>query len=256
MSPTPVGLSARDSFSVRRRYTDFWSRLWSITPAARQIPEDLIRVEEKLGSGQLLVETPERECVLALEGVKSRQTAAKDLQHDVYIQFRQLVRAMSLDGARGPLEAVQSNVRVQYLEARSPGRVAKELRREIDPARLYAGVHFDLALGEGTTFKRGHPIYHVQFDPHCVPMEASRRVYEPWSSIPSCDVPRIPTPPMDLGAVVYLLLQDHFPDVMQQGWPTGIQKAAANLPRLPIASFNGAFGAGRIFDVTWWYGHG
>jgi hypothetical protein len=60
---------------------------------------------------------------------------------------------------------------------------------------------------------------------------------------------------MDLSSTFYMLLQDHFPNLMKSGWPPELVEAALKLPRLPTASFEAAFKTGRDFDATWWYSY-
>lgn len=197
--------------------------------------------------------TPEK--ALVLKGISSRHMGEKNKPYDIYLTLLQLIRAFKVDNGNVLLEAIESVVNVQYVESRSDQRVQREERESGgENARIYAGVHFDLAFNPDTTFKPAHPIYHAQYQSDCIPPSATGRRYLENQPILRAAIPRIPTPPMDFGSVVYVILQDHFSEIVKEGWPPTVLPFVMDLPRLPTEAFTQSFVAKRDFNSTWWYG--
>jgi hypothetical protein len=68
-------------------------------------------------------------------------------------------------------------------------------------------------------------------------------------------IPRIPTPPMDLAAVVYVLLHDHLPEAVEQGWPGPLKEALKALPQFSMQPLSHLLKPSAHLDCNCWYLH-
>jgi hypothetical protein len=151
---------------------------------------------------------------------------------DVYIKFTQVVQAESNNGDRG-LIAIKSNIKLLYFDTNNER----------------CGLHFDLS-GED---QHDHPVYHAQIDTSCIPPDAVSRRYDGTQRSILSRYPRIPTAPMDLAAVVYLILRDHLPSRVRNGWPGELRGAAYALPHLPSDHFQEHLKPQHKVECLWWY---
>jgi len=95
----------------------------------------------------------------------------------------------------------------------------------------------------------------MQFSHGCIDGEAIGRKYA--CPAERADVPRIPTPPIDIGQLVYIVANDHF---MHKGLARPVReemlgkilKAARSLPRLPRHSFPPSVAQGAL-ECAYWY---
>lgn len=237
---------------VLRRYTQFWQKLISFTDGrAQEFPDKEMVVSLNRDSGGCIcVETPQQTAALLIRGLpKKPDSIREDL--DVFIQFRQLVQAESNDGDDCEFIAINSNIRLMYLETQPIGIRQQRIRNGNQPNKdkVYCGLHFDLS-GED---QYDHPLYHAQFDTSCIVPRAVDNRYDGTQHGIHSSYPRIPTAPMDLGAIVYLILRDHLPKRVRNGWPKKLRKAAYALPHLPSNHFQVHLRPQRKIDSLWWY---
>lgn len=108
--------------------------------------------------------------------------------------------------------------------------------------KRFQGVKFDYELRPndvGDTSGEGgvnHPVFHAQYDPTCIDSDAfDCTVSNDYEHRPT--YPRIPCAPMDFVSVVFMLLNDHRPDIIRDagGWPDSISDD--HLPVFPSEAF-------------------
>lgn len=238
---------------LRDAYQNFWIKVVKVAQGkAEQLPPNGLQFA-MTGNGTIRVSTRIDKPALWFRGLTARMTQGGRTDFDVYLQLDQTIRGLR-DSSTGALrlEAVRCTVRMQYLEYRSPEEIQKERAGDLEPARAYHGIHFDYVCpGEAH-----HPYFHAQLDHGCIPAEQIQRRYTPTPALVGrCDAPRIPTPPMDLPAVVYTLLHDHLSNVVAKGWPEELRKAMQGLPLLDTNPFSTFVKPNMRMESTWWYEH-
>lgn len=199
----------------------------------------------------MVIATPTNTAALEFKGLPARHGEAR-ADYDVYVQFRQRVQGIRIGEGDVQYVAKECQVRVQYLQTRPPNEIEEEVAGGIDPARAYHGIHLDLSPPN----VRHHPLFHVQVSVGCIPGESIGRRYLPTADDQHrCDSPRIPTAPLDLAGLVYVILHDHVPAAVVKGWPPELRTAVTKLPRLPLESFAAYLRAGASMECPWWYQH-
>lgn len=116
-------------------------------------------------------------------------------------------------------QLLNSNVHVSYFEQRRPGK-----------CKILESWHYDFAPATA-----GHPVFHAQLTQDHMPAPSSTLPYKPGGRILTLqDLPRVPTPPLDLASVMELIVADHLTEfhaiVDSDDW----KKTAASLPQFPM----------------------
>jgi len=115
------------------------------------------------------------------------------------------------------------------------------------------GFHFDMAYHPDTIFQLAHPIFHAQLDFGAVNTAAIDHPCSQTETAIKNPFPRLPTPPMDMPSVVFLVLSDHLGRALLR-WPGGVAGAVRRLPRLPDWPVTEAtIGKGQL-EIMSWYG--
>ena len=243
-----ASLDHRQAKKLRDAYYKFWSRVFEIAAgrAIRLAPENF---EAELQNGTVVIRASPW-----FHGLSTRsQGGGEKTTVDVYLQIEQTIRGFkdgSTDAIR--LEISRSTIRLQYVEHRSREQIRKELKKQIDAAYAFHGIHFDYTCpGE-----KNHPYYHAQLEHRCIPAaEIHRRYTSAAQLLKRCDTPRIPTPPMDFPSVVYVLLHDHLQSIVEKGWPPKLLEAKAELPAFDSSPFSAMLAERAHLECGWWYGH-
>lgn len=239
---TPV-----DFGKVQNAYRSFWNAIVTLTDdKAQAVQPGAIVVERDPASPYVLAHNPRH--ALQFRGMSSRARQARE-SYDIYIQFWQRI-AVSQIGDERSYAAVESTVRVQYLEARSDKDVRLEIAGNLDPSRVITGVHYDLCpIGE-----LHHPIFHAQFDMGCIEAQSLGRRYALPTGVTKCGAPRIPSAPMDLPGVIYVILHDHLATKVAKGWPASVRATIEKLPQFPRSSAT-RLDRGAYLECPTWYLH-
>lgn len=257
MAPSTPPLQRSDAPMLRELYTEFWSRLLpefvnvgGIEPS----PDKVFWVDvpnPNPQTGSLQIRTP-RGRALSLRKLQMYPTGKKRDLCDAFIQFQHVVRrvARSLACPSG-LEILSSNVRVSYV--RSYGDPDRTDPDGSGTRQVLNGFHFDMAYDPHRVFQAAHPIFHVQLDFGAVDKEAIGYPCKETERSIRCEFPRVPTPPMDLPSVVFLVLADHMGKNLT-GWPRSVEGAVKNLPRLPDWPVTKATEGKGQLEITSWYG--
>jgi hypothetical protein len=238
-----VPLEPRDTRRLCHAYVNFWNSIKTFTRGLAQ-QATMANLSATLENGTLDIETNEP---FRIQGVSARPALAGRVDYDVYLTLRQEVYGNALQDGAVELRAAKSSIKLMYLEARNKADTRRELEGMLAEARVHQGFHFDLSDAAN------HPIFHAQVDHGCIESAAIQRRYAVGAG--RCDVPRIPTAPLDFVGVVYVLLHDHFPQAVSRGWPAKIRQAASGLPLMPMTSFGDVLAAGAQMDCAWWYYH-
>ena len=210
-----MGVGAgRRRYELEKDYARYWTVVTKVTNgAALPLRHKGIEVVRS-GDSDLIARTVDP---LMIKDVRLRKIGDVKIR----IQLQQTVRVKS----DSTWEVVACTTRLQY-----------EFWRDDEPQRL--GYHFDFSPGQAR-----HPICHAQRDDGCI--EATGALSEPFAE------PRIPCAPLDLPAVVHMLVQDHFSvDIGGVGCKLGTASACLPRIRLDRQGFEGSF------DCENWYIHG
>lgn len=245
-----VPLQPRDLSHIRQVYDSYWRRIVSCNPtkAVPLAPGGLtVRLEDH---GLIRVENPSETAAFVFRGLTARREDRQREDYDAYVQIRQLIRAVREDGAVRH-EVSRSSLRIQCIESRT-GEQSRNNDGADDPCRGYHGLHFDFQNPPDAF----HPVVHLQVSPGCIPETAVGRPYH----CPNyrADVPRIPTPPIDLPTIVYIITNDHLlhagldQRVVQETLQR-ILNAASQLPRFARGVFPIEGLPGGEMPYTWWY---
>jgi hypothetical protein len=238
-----VPLTAREPHRLRQAYASFWDSIAPLTGGRAQ--QATIRsLDATLDlEGRVSISTRE---AFAIVGVPARRTVQQRSAYDVYLTVRQVVEGHAVDaGGEVGWWIIASNIKLIYLDARTRSQVREEREETLDKAKVHQGLHLDLSD------EANHPVFHAQVDHACISEDFIGRRYV--ADARRCDVPRIPTAPLDFPGVVYVLLHDHFPDAVRKGWPPKIRDAVRALPRMPMTAFSTILAAGAHMDCACWY---
>lgn len=231
-------------------YANFWN---SIRIHANGYVQPVSKNDFKvqIRNGRLRIET---RTPIWLIGLPVRRKEVTGEIFDVAITFEQDVDVKGLGTPSQYFEAVASYVRILYLDN---DKIVSKRKVEDSTYRghVRSGFHFDLVNQENKNRDwYDHPIYHANFDLKCIDLNTlGRNDYELPQVSGRIDFPRIPTAPMDLAGVIFLLLRDHRPDLVETGWPDNIRKLAKRLPRYPHGVLNQYIKQGQILDCLSWY---
>jgi hypothetical protein len=231
-----VDLNGKHLRDIKLQYDNFWRHVETVTrkAARREQGDDL----------DISLEQHETRCVSvrcvrprAILCVPTRRNGTQRV--DVYLSFALTIRGFK-DADDVQLSIVRSNVKLLYVEHQPPpARGAPEPKA----AQILSGMHFDFVEQDH------HPVFHAQLDDRSLTAEEIKRaVSEPR---PRCDTPRIPSGPMDVCGVIYMLLHDHFMDTVVGGWPAELAAQVKALPRLWHQAADERLGGG--IDCSWWY---
>jgi hypothetical protein len=215
---------------LNKTYQDFW--LWIVNLTDRKavnLSKGDLKVEDASKSNDKIVLRVRSTRPFLINGLTGRRRDSTRTDYDVAIEFVQYVY---FDEQQGCFKAIKSTVRLLYMENYKIVKIHQE--RFGKPGKIYSGIHFDLVSQDSNnTDGYDHPIFHASFDLTCIdPQRAGRGNYEK-PSLGRFDFPRIPTAPMDLGAVIFSILRDHLPEKVIRGWPQKMSDVIAELPRYP-----------------------
>jgi hypothetical protein len=241
--PEVIAFLPRDLSQIRQAFDTYWRRISTFNLKAMPLWAGglTVRLED---SGQILVETPE-DRAFSFRGLTARRDDRRREDYDVFIQIRQWIRGVREADGGTRREVARSNLRIQYVETRPAGQAGGG-----GPCRGFHGLHFDF-LNPPDAF---HPVVHAQVHSGCIPEAAVGRHYACPPEAYRADVPRIPTPPIDLPTIVYVITNDH---LLHKGLDRqaveetlrGIRDAAQALPRFAMDTFPD----GKEMPYTWWY---
>lgn len=165
-------------------------------------------------------------------------------------RFEQKVGVREATDQDDPVFTIEkSTARVSYLKItgeRDPesGRIPAEIRH---------GLHFDFEWEPQPL----HPVFHVQYTPRAIEPGILEEVYHIpdqgrlYDEYP--DLPRVPTPPIDIAGATYFILRQHSEEV---AWPDELENALDGLPGFPQECFTPKPQGGLSMIPEWWYIHG
>lgn len=214
---------------LRDGYVNFWNSIYRLTNGYSKSASSSDVDVWSVSNEKLKVESKSPFWMTGLPN--RRRGSAGDV--DVAITFEQEVSVMQPPRSNKYFEAVRSYVRILYLE--NYEMVTRKIRDDSNyKSSVLSGFHFDLVDQENGSAGYDHPIYHANFDTKCIDLNSlGREGYKLPSELSRIDYPRIPTAPIDLAGATFLILRDHLPDLVERGWPNGIQRNVSKLPRYP-----------------------
>ncbi|ELZ81778.1 hypothetical protein C453_17219 [Haloferax elongans ATCC BAA-1513] len=142
----------------------------------------------------------------------------------------------------------KSTMRVVYLkvlDGRNPST-------GLFPAEIKNGYHFDFEFPPDD----GHPIFHVQYDPESIELDVLEQQYaiqnEEIVDIEVLDSPRIPSAPVDVGGLTYMLTKE-LPEEVE--WPGKLAGELEKLPKYPDECYEPEPQSNQCMLPEWWYVH-
>lgn len=206
-----------DCVSVRSLYDNFLRRATALIGMhggafdAENIDEKLS--VELIGANLIAVHTKQG-CGFWFSGLPRNKGDKSDVI-EVCLSLNQQIAP----GDKAGLMLLTSNVHVSYFEYRGS-----------DKYKILESWHFDFAPD-----KAGHPVFHAQLTEDHVPPSSPKCEYTPHLRVPDLkDLPRVPTPPLDLAAVMEIIIADHLIDYHAIADSEDWRKAASRLPQLPM----------------------
>jgi hypothetical protein len=216
----PKHLGKSDCVSVRGLYDNFLRNATNLI-GRHAVAFDAQNLSEKLsvelcGTNKITVQTRDN-CGFWFSGLP-RFKGNKSSVINVCLTLKQEI----VPGEKDSLILSNSNVHVSYFEEVRRGR-----------HKILESWHFDFAPDQA-----GHPIFHAQLTEDHYPAPSATYKYRPLHRKPDLkDLPRVPTPPLDLVAIMEMLIADHLTEYRAIVDSTDWRKAAESLPQLPMAHF-------------------
>jgi hypothetical protein len=159
-------------------------------------------------------------------------------KYDIHIEINQKIEIVT---QKKPL-FISSGITVTYLE-----HIKSLSNNAPQECKIYGSIRYDFSVDQ-----QGHPIYHAHVGDNPIDQDISNRTY--LNKILPIKNLRIPTPPMDLKAVLIGLVADHCSSKLKDLTTTNLWKNAENdLPCLPIEFLKKKIDdTGRIDSLQWY----
>lgn len=168
---------------------------------------------------------------------------SSDERLDIFIEIKQRVSVYQTKRNQKRYVVEASWVRTTYAEHKDISRYSKDLI-ECYPIEV---IRYDMELN-----KPGHPLFHAQVAHDPIQTVNNNRLFK--SLPPRLKELHIPTPPMDLRAVLYGLVADHvnfkLKDLRNNRFWQGTEIA---LPIMPCDSIREKISAAKRMMNTCWY---
>jgi hypothetical protein len=249
-------LGLGDGPGILDRYQEFWTRLGGELPQIRKSWSQAIayRKSSAASGGSLDFYVPTDAPAICIDEAPLDPRNPQGPSCDICVQFDQTVRRAPPGGGATDFELIHSVVCIAYVRrAAAKGNDGRSRQGRRSP--IIAGLHFDLSFDLTTVFQKAHPMYHAQLDFGCISDQAIGRPCHTGHRQIHTKFPRIPTAPLDLPAVMFLVLNDHFPEIVVDGWPAGLRSAVEKLPQLPDWPVSQELRRRKRIDVDSWYGN-
>jgi hypothetical protein len=150
---------------------------------------------------------------------------------DVYITGKQVVRKGLVQGVEAWF-TVHSEFDVLYLNALEQSDVKRAWREETRNSHAYGGFRFTVDLASESRFHR--PDSHVQYNIDTFQEAMIKRLYKDgdaaWRRRAAHGYPRVPSAPVDLVGLIYVLLHQHREEAVKEGWPADVRRTLNDLP--------------------------
>ncbi len=251
-----MDLNGANGAEVRNSYQDFLNRISNIPDFGLTEAEDKIVAQTSSGEinvGMNLEDGVSTDLLRFTELPLDGHDGPRKL--DICIQFKYTIRGSEESGETF-YELKDASTWVTYLE-RTGGRTNGRVN-----AKIQQGMHFDCHIRP----RKNHPVFHTQFDPTSVKLHALTSEYcidgvdpdeQDELEAKFRDYPRIPSAPMDITGIVYLVLNDHLPTAMElpYGWPPQLRKKVGELPSFPEGCMNRLGEGVKKMVPDWWYVH-
>lgn len=142
----------------------------------------------------------------------------------------------------------KSTMRVVYLKVLE----GRDSSTGLFPAEIKNGYHFDFEFPPDD----GHPIFHVQYDPESIDLGVLEQQYtiqnEEIVDSEVLDAPRIPSAPVDVAGLTYMLAKE-LPEEVE--WPGKLTGELEKLPKYPNECYEPGPQSNQCILPEWWYVH-
>lgn len=220
--PKAKRFGTADCVSVRSLYDNFLRNATTLIGRhgasfdAQNLPEKLS--VEQSAADRITVKT-KSECGFWFSGLPRHKGNRSDVIEVCLSMIQTIAR-----GDKSELLLLASKVHVSYFECRRGRKY-----------RVLESWHYDFAPDAA-----GHPVFHAQLTQDHLPASSQLRTYKPLNRVPALkDLPRVPTPPLDLASVMEIIVADHLVDyhaiVDSEDW----KRSALGLPQLPMSHLVG-----------------
>lgn len=176
---------------------------------------------------------------MRLRGLSSKvQLRESKKKYDIHIEINQKIE---IGSQKKPL-FISSGITVTYLE-----HIKSLSNNAPQECKIYGSIRYDFSVDQ-----QGHPIYHAHVGDNPIDQDISNRTY--LNKILPIKNLRIPTPPMDLKAVLIGLVADNCSSKLKDLTTTNLWKNAENdLPCIPIDFLKKKIDdTGRIDSLQWY----
>jgi hypothetical protein len=165
----------------------------------------------------------------------------KRKKSDIIIEIKQSIKVKNKEHSN---IFAFSSVKVTYLEH---VRDSQQNRNAHQECNIFGVIRYDFGKNQS-----GHPIFHAHVGVSPIDEDISKRNYQ--NRISQIKNLRIPTPPMDLKAVLIGFVADHCPSKLKDLTTSKLWKIAENdLPGMPIDFLKDKIDDTRSIDSLQWY---
>lgn len=225
--PTYVG----DAYELLDAYADFWKRVGRL--ASKPVRPAALKVEPvREVEGESLRINIGRAEPLAILGVPSGGVRGTN-GFDVYLSGTQVVRKVK--GACDDEHiwiTVKSEFEILYLNALENSEARTAWRRNEKISTAFVGYQF--VVDTATHCRAHYPDCHARYSLDVLKESAIQRLYrdddDSWACRATHGRPIVPSAPLDLVGLLYVVLHQHDPSGVSNGWPRDMKDVLARLP--------------------------
>ena len=237
-----------DGFELTSLYEDFWARVQKL--AGKPVrPKKLApkpAVEE--AGKSLRFDFGRTGDVLVLRGLPCVNAPGASA-FDVYVSGSQVVRRIKTVEAGIAWVLVASEFDVLFLNALDDSFVTRAWEDKRKESSAYAGYRFTIASVDPV---RHFPDCYAQYSLDAIEPARIQRLYKDddsgWKARATHRQPAVPSAPLDLVSIIYVLLHQHVSKSVSNGWPWDMSELLGKLPAV-------RFGVDARSQTRGWYDH-
>lgn len=231
--PDLLATYASDGAELIAQYADLWREFLKIGPG-KITPNTLAVSPVQDTPGRTLkIDFARSGEPMAILGASSRG-APKTSLFDIYFSGTQTIGRIPIEHGGHQWVILRSRFEVLYLNSLETTVVRQAWRDQIkDKSRAYAGYQFITNLTDPAA--KHYPDCHARYCLDSVDEATIKRFYKEghlgWESRARHGQPQIPSAPIDLVGLLYIILHCHLGTVVDQGWPKKVRAIVEKLPR-------------------------
>jgi hypothetical protein len=232
--PTYVG----DGTELSKKYRAFWRSVHKLLGGKASREELALEISQAVRQETLLVSFGAADAPLTLTNVQNPRGAPLTSSFDVYLFGKQYVGRHETEGGGLSWIILRAEFQVLYLNSMDRAAIRKHWDAGTSGSMAYVGYRF--ISNSEFPHAENYPDCHVSYCLNGISEESIKRRYREggngWRVRAGHGQPHIPSAPMDLCAIVYMLLHCHRPESVELGWPEETRKLVADLPSFWLES--------------------